>query len=124
MASYWDKSVYCSPLGEVLSLDNLIDDTRAGHAGGGPSVLDIPDPAVDPSRDLERRQSEEALDLFIFNLPNDDRSLVTRHFIDGESQADIGRSEQVSRMAICKRLKRILVQGRATLAPYYDCALA
>jgi hypothetical protein len=53
-------------------------------------------------------------------LPNHERSLVTHHFIYGESLAAIGRSEKVSRMAICKRLKRILAKGRAVLAPYYD----
>jgi hypothetical protein len=45
---------------------------------------------------------------------------VTHHFIYGESLAAIGRSEKVSRMAICERLKRILAKGRAVLAPYYD----
>jgi hypothetical protein len=45
---------------------------------------------------------------------------VTHHFIYGESLAAIGRSEKVSRMAVCKRLKRILAKGRAVLAPYYD----
>jgi DNA-directed RNA polymerase specialized sigma24 family protein len=64
--------------------------------------------------------SRKRLDLFISNLPNHERSLVTHHFIYGESLAAIGRSEKVSRMAICKRLKRILAKGRAVLAPYYD----
>ncbi len=67
MATYWDESIYCSPFGEVVSLDTLIDDARAGSGDDGPCILDICDPAADPSRDLERRQSEEALDLFISN---------------------------------------------------------
>ena len=52
MATYWDKSIYCSPFGEVVSLDTLIDDARAGSGDDGPCILDICDPAADPSRDL------------------------------------------------------------------------
>lgn len=123
MATYMDSSVFCSPFGEVLPLDSLRKRQLISN-DPGPREFDICDPAADVEAAIERRETVVALARFLKGLSPRDQMIVRRLFWTSESQAEVARSLHVSRMAICKALRKILERGREELADFSCGSLA
>lgn len=103
MLSYWDNSVYCSPLADVLCLD--------AAPPGGPGRLTHWTNVVDPSQDalalLAESASARAARDFVAILSPRDRAVVRLMFWEGQRQSEIARTLGVSRMAVTKIVKKV-----------------
>ena len=120
MPSYWDKSVYCSPLAPFISLEELLTPVVNDEIA---PALDIPDPALNPAEKLESEQDATAVRAFVEGLRPREQAIVYRVFWLGERQAAVARDLGVSRMAVSKTIKRISQFGRAALADLNDSPL-
>jgi DNA-directed RNA polymerase specialized sigma subunit len=120
MDSYWDQSVYCSPIAEPISLECLVPSSTDEDDEGAP--FDIADPAQNPEAHCQLRDMGDALAAFVASLRPREQELVHRLFWLGETQSDVGRAWGVSRMAVSKAMKRISQIGRVKLADLHDCA--
>lgn len=121
MQHYWDDSVFCSPFEQILSLDKLYD--GALDAKEGAVQFDVRDPSLDAAVILEHAETLEAVARFLNVLSKRDQEIVHRIFWLGESQATVATHFHVSRMAVCKALKKALNRGKRELAAYRGCAL-
>ncbi len=120
MLSYWDNSVYCSPLAEVLSLDSPPPrDDRCGPTHWG----DV----VDPAQDVSGRISDSAIACvvrnFLATLSPRDQDVVRRVFWDGECQAEVARTLGLSRMAVTKIIQKVARLGRKRLPEFQNFSL-
>ena len=122
MRSYWDQFVYCSPVQHPLSLDELL---TSGHSADDDDALarSIADRVFDAAEQLEADEAANAVLSFVRSLRPREQQIVYRIFWLGETQASVARAFGVSRMAICKALKRISELGRAQLVECQHCAL-
>jgi DNA-directed RNA polymerase specialized sigma subunit len=123
MSSYWDKSVFCSPLFEPLSIDELLTPASSADESGEAVEFDIADPAWNAEARLEAEAAAQEVAGFLLSLRPRDQEIVHRIFWLGETQASVARSLGVSRMAISKTVKKICKIGRGRLAGLYDCVL-
>jgi RNA polymerase sigma factor (sigma-70 family) len=116
MRHIWDEYVCCSPFLQPLSLDELR--ASALDSDNDAVQFDFPDPTFGPEQLLADSQLKSAIAAFIDTLQPRDQELVKRVFWQGHSQSAVAESMGVSRMAICKAIKKITAQGRNFLAPY------
>jgi DNA-directed RNA polymerase specialized sigma subunit len=110
MNSYWDNSVYCSPLREVLSLD-------APPPHDESCGLTRWEQVADPSQDAFANLNESALVCaareFVSTLSPREQEVVRQIFWDGQRQADVARALGVSRMAVTKIVQKVVRLGQA-----------
>ena len=123
MPSYWDKSVYCSPLFEPLSIDELLTPFSSSGESGEDGEFDVADPDWNAEARLEVEAAAQEVAGFLASLRPREQEIVHRIFWLGETQASVARSFGVSRMAISKTVKKICEFGRGRLASLYDCVL-
>lgn len=64
---------------------------------------------------VERRPSEEAVRLFVAELPENQREIVRDIFWDGMSHTEAAHSREVSRPAVSRTLHRVFQRGRREL---------
>jgi hypothetical protein len=110
MPSYWDNHVYCSPLAEIVSFDDL---PRPGY---NLNPTEIVDPSQDTLTTIDMTRDAARLAAFVGSLTQRDRDVVRRVFWLGETQASAARDLGLSRMAITKLLRRIYSLGRMHFA--------
>lgn len=120
----WHQLELCSPSAPFFATESL------DHVTSGSRLADNPYPIQFESRDTATADQIDnvilsaAVQHFISSLNDREREIAMRLFWDDESQAEIGRSLGVSRMAICKVTNKLLARGRTALAPYRDCVAA
>jgi DNA-directed RNA polymerase specialized sigma subunit len=110
MLSYWDNSVYCSPM--------------AHDHGRGPTHWgNVIDPSQDASAGLSDFTIARAVRDFIATLSPRDQDVVRRVFWDGERQAEVARAIGVSRMAVTKIMQKVARLGRTRLSDFQSFSL-
>lgn len=112
MRHHPDCYVYASAFAPTLSLDALL---AAPEHGGEP--FEYVDSRPGPEDILAFSEGMNALSRFLESLPTREQQIL-RRFLDGESQADIARTLNVTKMAISKTLAKIYQRGRQQLMPY------
>ncbi len=78
--------------------------------------LEFPSPDPGPDKALQTKQEKARIHRFVSSLSVPDQDVVRRRYWEDQPQVDIARSLNVSEAAISKRLKKVAVLGRATLA--------
>lgn len=122
MATYWTNSVYCSGLHEPISLDAYLAPAGLDETDN-PRVPQIPDGEPSALDEVERRQHRAMVHRFVASLPPRTHEAILRIFWLGESQAEVAKRFGVTRMAVCKMIKKVSEAGRVSLATLSDSAL-
>jgi DNA-directed RNA polymerase specialized sigma subunit len=122
MRCYWDSCVYCSAFSEPLNIDDVVDPPAADSTDDG-QQFEYPDPAWSVEEQLQATEVSGRVAGFIATLSSREQEIVHRVFWLGQTQVEVARAFGVSRVAICKSLKKITKLGCAELADLYDCAL-
>jgi RNA polymerase sigma factor (sigma-70 family) len=91
-------------------IDYLRHERRARQFRTAFSLGDHQPPAPDP--DLRAVEDREQVESLLRLLPDEESRLLRRHYLDGESRADIARECGVSPQLICKRVKSSLIRLR------------
>ena len=114
-------------LAEALGLD-VKEVVEAQRAQGcfNPSSLDIPlhddssmtrgQQVADPADTFQLVDQIESLRPVVANLPDRDRLIFQRRFLDHRTQAEIGREIGVTQMQVSRLLGRIMLQLRLALS--------
>jgi RNA polymerase sigma factor (sigma-70 family) len=90
---------------------------------GDEPEIDILDTAPNAEAQIQASEATHQVAGFIASLRPREQEIIHRLFWLGETQAAVARSLGVSRMAICKTLKKISTIGRTHLVDLYDGAL-
>jgi DNA-directed RNA polymerase specialized sigma24 family protein len=117
MGNYQDESNLFLALREPVSFDEI-------QADGRPLSATLADPAPGADVRLEAKQRSQAIRRFVESLPPREREIVLDIFWRGRTQADLARERSVSRMSLCKAMKKISKLGKAQLAAHTDFARA
>ncbi len=86
--------------------------------GDGSGSLEIEDPRLDPHREVERRDLEEALSAALQALPAPQREALILRDIEGLSAREVARVIGVQERAVKSRLHRARTAMRDALAPH------
>lgn len=120
MPSYWDNSVYCSPLADVLSLD-APPPHKPGH--GLIHWANVVDPTQDAFVGLADLAFARAAQEFVTSLSPREQDVVRRIFWDDQRQAEVARALGVSRMAVTKIIQKVVRLGRVHLSKFQSFSL-
>lgn len=93
---------------------NVSLDAPAGEGGEEMHAL-IPAQSESPDYDASARAAR--LRAALAKLPPRRRDYILRHFIDGESMAEIGRTEKITREAVRQQIVKATGTLRRTLLP-------